>query len=365
MVLKEVKMKVFQNFSIHSWLRFVGVFMLLLGPYDLLLAAGNIIGTVGIVRGEAFIKVGSTVKRIEANAQINEKDRVEVSERGFVKVLMKDDSIITINEKSSMSFEKYKIKTKNDKKIVLKLDVGKVRALITKKVRTGHIKLKTKSVTMGVRGTDFLAHAYEKNGKPETDVLVVSGKVNVNLTKLNIPKFREIMLVPGHFIKSADARVVGNSKAVKRVPANLMKELKSNPDSFIPSNIKSQNEVKKESVKVKIKKKEAKASTTADSSTKVKIQEKDQGVSDDSHLKGANAVVDEIKEANDASVVTSTNENADVAEEETQEALENVVTEVVDKQQESVVSEKLNSLLDNPNLSDEARAIILRTLQNQ
>lgn len=359
-------MRNIRTISTPTFILIIGAFLCLFTPFEIVKAEGKVIGTVGIVRGEAFIKVGSTITRVEANAKIKESDKVDVSERGFVKVLMTDDSIITINEKTSMSFEQYKVKNKNDKKILLKLDVGKVRALITKKIRTGHIKLKTKSVTMGVRGTDFLAHAYEKDGKPETDVLVVSGKVHVNLTRLEIPKFKEVMLDPGNFIKSIDAKVIGNNKAIKKVPVNLMKELKANPDSFIPSSIKGQQEVKNDKVKLKVKKKSVKSSdSSGGATTKVKVQESNQGVEDTSHLKEANAVVEDIKESDDTNVVTSTNENADVVEEETQEALENVVSDVVEKQQESVVSEKLNSLLANPNLSPAARAIILQTLQNQ
>ena len=72
-------MKVFQNIPNYRYLWIIGILTLTLGHSNLLIAAGNVIGTVGIVRGEAFIKVGSTVKRVEANAQINEKDKVEVS----------------------------------------------------------------------------------------------------------------------------------------------------------------------------------------------------------------------------------------------------------------------------------------------
>jgi hypothetical protein len=225
-----------QNSSGLIYHFFLAIF-LFIGTSWQLAVATEPIGTVAIIRGEAFLKVGNVTSKVIPNSVIREKDLIEVSERGFVKVLMKDDSIITINENSKLSFDNFKIKSKEDRKVDYNLKIGKVRALITKKLGTGHINLKTKAVTMGVRGTDFLANAFERKGKIETDVLVVSGKVNVNLSNLKLPKMNDVDLTPGKFLSSVTVKEVGGEEAVREIPAQTLSDLRANPDAFIPESV--------------------------------------------------------------------------------------------------------------------------------
>lgn len=199
-----------------------------------ILGADNI-GTVAIIIGEAEISREDKVESIVKNHEIFEKDKISAKENGFVKALMRDDSIITIGADTNFEFNQFKLKDKNSRKVDLKLKKGKVRLLITKKLRKGFIKLKTKSLTMGVRGTEFLVSSKIVNGQEVSSVGVIDGVVSVEPApgvKLK-KKIDIVLLKEGEMLNSLDLTING-ADAIKPIAPKIIEELKADKGSFLP-----------------------------------------------------------------------------------------------------------------------------------
>ncbi|MDH5581322.1 MAG: FecR family protein [Bdellovibrionales bacterium] len=212
-------------------MRFLILFLLI----SFKLHGADQIGTVAVIIGEANITREGKSEPIVKNQEIFEKDKINAKENGFVKALLKDDSIVTIGSNSDFVFSQFKIENKNSRKVDLKLQKGKVRLLITKKLRKGFIKLKTKSLTMGVRGTEFLVSSQIVDGQEVTSVGVISGVVSVEpAAGVKLRKEVDVVFLrKGEMLNSTDLTING-ADAIKPIAPKIIEELKSDKGRFLP-----------------------------------------------------------------------------------------------------------------------------------
>ncbi|MEI8346953.1 MAG: hypothetical protein WCG27_05775, partial [Pseudomonadota bacterium] len=137
---------------------------------------------------------------------------------------------------------------KNDRQAVYDVSYGKLRALFINKSKEKDITLKTPTVSLGIRGTDFALNAFQNKGVWQTDVALLNGQLNV--TTINLDKNMnpdKIILEAG---KMVEARAMGNLEnkgtfKEYKIPQTMQQQLKSDPNkggSIFFSEI-SQNEV--------------------------------------------------------------------------------------------------------------------------
>lgn len=305
--------------------------------------AGQVIGTVGVVRGDAFFIINKKSQKIEPNSNIEEKGSVEVKEGGFVKILMIDDTVITVNEKSKIGFDEFKFESKKDRKSTYSLDAGKVRALVTKKLRTGHINLKTKTVTMGVRGTEFLVNSFEKNGVPQTDILLLSGKLTIDVKDLKIPNAKETTMQAGQFLSTVDMRDSQSVNVIKKVDPKFSKELKESPESFLPDKLMNEGGVLKGNINVNLLRRIKTKSSNSDESNATIKQFKTQ----------ESKVIVPV----DVPVISNVDSTVDKANESVQKT-----EQAIDKSTKQQIEERLKDAVIDAD--DSVKEIIERTLQN-
>ena len=120
------------------------------------LSAG--IGEVTALKGAVSLERKGFSQAIELGLELLRKDLITTKERSKVQVILNDDTVITIGPKSSYHFLEY-VETK-DPEVLMQLDHGFFKAVTGKigKLSPHRFKIKTRAASIGVRGTQFMAH---------------------------------------------------------------------------------------------------------------------------------------------------------------------------------------------------------------
>ena len=114
------------------------------------------IGTVLAVEGVAEVRAAQATEweRLRFRDGIFLNDTVRTAADGKLKVLLRDDSIMTLAEQSEMQFTDFRL-TAQQRRSIVNLYVGKIRLLTTRLFGTGSVaEVHTPNAVAGVRGSD-------------------------------------------------------------------------------------------------------------------------------------------------------------------------------------------------------------------
>src|SRR5436309_5969069 len=159
------------------------------------------IGTVLAVDGTAEVRAANatTWEPLQFRAAIFPNDTVRTAANSKVKVLLRDDSIMTLAERSEMQFTEFLL-TPQQRRTIVSLTLGKLRVVTTKIFGAGSTtEVRTANTVAGVRGTTFIVTFIPPE---ETEVAVLDGVVTVSN-----PKFPQLEPVPANF----HTQVIGNT----------------------------------------------------------------------------------------------------------------------------------------------------------
>jgi hypothetical protein len=165
------------------------------------------IGTVLAVDGTAEARAANatTWEPLQFRAAIFAQDTVRTGADSKVKILLRDDSIMTLAERSEMQFTEFLL-TPQQRRTVVSLALGKLRVVTTKIFGAGSAtEVRTPNTVAGVRGTTFVVIFIPPD---TTEVLGLDGVVTVR--NLN-PAIPQIEPVPQNF----RTRVLGNTAPEK------------------------------------------------------------------------------------------------------------------------------------------------------
>lgn len=152
------------------------------------------IGTVVLVLGNAFVKRGDVETKLSQGERVYEKDRVRTEGTSKLKIYLKDDSVITLGENTTISLDDYTFSLQEDtRSVVMNLIRGRLRAIVGKIFRGAgsRYEIKTPTSITGVRGTHFYIFAMENL----TRVILFSGEVSLKNILESIAG--EVVLNPG------------------------------------------------------------------------------------------------------------------------------------------------------------------------
>jgi len=161
----------------------------------LLAANKKPIGAVVAWTGDVYIyhegeSQGAKVKGMEG---IYYQDTIITSNRSRVKILMKDDSILSLGENGRLVIKDYLLEEASDERVsTFKIFAGKVRTLVGRVFRGGksHFRVETPTAIAGIKGTDFIVSTTEG----ESEIVSISGEVAVRNISPSIPD--EVVLKP-------------------------------------------------------------------------------------------------------------------------------------------------------------------------
>jgi len=232
------------------------------------LFAENSVGKIISLEGRAFIqKENSGFKKLKINDSVENGDTLKTSNNGKIKIVFMDNSVMFVASKSQLIVEKYNYNKQNkERSSVLNLLSGRVKLLVAKlSSQKRDFKIKTKTATVGVRGTEFIVSAENEN---ESEVLVLSGSVEV-FNPLDETK-KSILLSKNDIIKSIGALPIteayrASENDFKRLNSGLnirtMIKLKLDYNKLL-KNIKLKKLLKKNKINLNLNKKNKKNKKT-------------------------------------------------------------------------------------------------------
>lgn len=131
-------------------------------------------GDIVFVRGDAAIERGGKVSPARPQAALQQGDRIVTKEGALVKVLFRDDSVLTVGANSSLSVDQYQYDTVQKRSTsFFKLLFGKLRAIVG---RT-NLSVGTPTAVAGARGTVFFI--WYDTSTQTTGVSVIEGEVQL------------------------------------------------------------------------------------------------------------------------------------------------------------------------------------------
>ena len=198
--------------------------------------AHSAVGTVVKLRGKAIRVPKGTKNKVPLamNSALEVGDTIVTSKKSFLRVKMNDDTFFNLGPSSQLRISKFTF-TKVKRETLYSVARGQVRAIINKKAENDKaVVIKTKNVSLGVRGTEFLTNAYMVKGKATSDVVLLKGKVATNVSKLNIPQ-KSFNLKPGQAFNTNKLVADKSLASVKQVSPDVLASLTKNVDSFLPN----------------------------------------------------------------------------------------------------------------------------------
>ena len=133
------------------------------------------IGTITTLEGKATIKRGEESLIVLLGNEIEKKDIISTQENSKVKITLNDNTIISIGKESTLNIEEYVYDTTNpsDSKTELNFVKGAFHTITGQigKINPSKFKLKTKSASIGIRGTEIYGD--------ETKIACTKGTIEV------------------------------------------------------------------------------------------------------------------------------------------------------------------------------------------
>ncbi|BAF72801.1 outer membrane beta-barrel protein [Sulfurovum sp. NBC37-1] len=117
------------------------------------------IGYVSNFKGSADIVRSMNTLKVKNGTKIKVKDKIITQEKSRVKVILEDNTVVTIGANSTFVFDRYKFGTRDNSVADMHIERGFFRSVSGKigKLAPEHFKVKTIMSTIGIRGTDFSA----------------------------------------------------------------------------------------------------------------------------------------------------------------------------------------------------------------
>lgn len=168
--------------------------------------AQEIAGKAVSVSGKILIREAASPKANPRDLRVGDTVQagqvINSSSNGSAKILMTDKSIIDIGSSTLFKVDEYLLKKGSDRKVSLSIDYGKVRTSVNQPVgEKGQYRFRTKTATMGVRGTEFIVQSEIANPSGagaqavKNEITVVSG--TVSFTSPEVPRGQTMSLTTG------------------------------------------------------------------------------------------------------------------------------------------------------------------------
>jgi len=141
--------------------------------------AADLAGVVVSSSGKAWLLRGQEKQPVLVNTKVLAGDVVVTMRAGRVKLSMRDGSIVYVGAHSRIAVQDYSMRMAHLLRGSFRLLWGKARFYVTRLVERGSdFSVKTKTATIGVRGTQF-AVIYPKTGLPEGAEIAAPGSIDV------------------------------------------------------------------------------------------------------------------------------------------------------------------------------------------
>lgn len=116
------------------------------------------VGKITALSGKATLERGSSTIPVTLGSSLEAKDSIITTNDAKVQLTFNDNTIITVGKKSKFSIEEYLFDATTESTAKFNMVNGTIRAMSGKigKIAPDRFAVKTKTATIGIRGTDFI-----------------------------------------------------------------------------------------------------------------------------------------------------------------------------------------------------------------
>lgn len=143
-------------------------------------AVPKYIAQIKLLKGKVFKMTNGEMEEVQVGDRFSKTDTLVTGELSFAKIVVVDDTMISIGPKSELKFVNFNFVDKTNRQIAYELIKGQLRAHVKNKAKEGEIVFKTKLTAMGVRGTEILINQQVYKNKDISEYALLSGVADVS-----------------------------------------------------------------------------------------------------------------------------------------------------------------------------------------
>jgi hypothetical protein len=132
-----------------------------------------------LVKGQVFKKSGDRLEEVDNGERFSKNDTLVTGPSSFARLLVVDDTVISIGPSSELNFAEFDFIDKTDRKIVYNLIKGQLNGKVKHKAKEGDLKFKTRYTILGVRGTEILMNFKSHANHDVSEYALLTGKAEV------------------------------------------------------------------------------------------------------------------------------------------------------------------------------------------
>ncbi|MGE3608377.1 MAG: FecR domain-containing protein [Bacteriovoracaceae bacterium] len=159
----------------------------------------NYVGELKVFKGKVFkISPDGSKLEVQAGTRFFKNEAVITEEKSFAKIIMVDDTVMSLAQNSKLDFSEFKFIDKSNRHIVYSLVKGQLTGHVKIKAKEGDIQVKTKAAVMGIRGTEILVNHITIDDKEISQFALLSGSAEVvdyNKGKYPLEKAKMVTLI--------------------------------------------------------------------------------------------------------------------------------------------------------------------------
>jgi len=123
----------------------------------------NSVAKITALKGDVEIKSASVSINATLGASLQEKDSIITADKSKAQIIFNDNTIVTVGKNSHFSIAKYIFDDKNEPVAEFSMLKGAMKAITGRigKIAPQKFKVKTKTATIGIRGTNFTVVSME------------------------------------------------------------------------------------------------------------------------------------------------------------------------------------------------------------
>jgi len=138
----------------------------------------KIVGEIGLIEGMVILDS----KRVGNGAKVSKGSVIEVKEDSKATLILGRGTVFHLAAGSKMVVNEYGIVSETEERANLDLKFGRTRALILNQGGKREIKIRSRAVTMGVRGTEIFIDAPKEESRP-LRYFTLEGSADLHLTE--------------------------------------------------------------------------------------------------------------------------------------------------------------------------------------
>jgi hypothetical protein len=142
-------------------------------------AIPNFLCQLKLMKGTVYKKSGQDLVEVKVGERFNKNDTIVTGDQSVARVLVVDDTQLTIGPNSELNFADFEYMDKDNRKLLYHLVKGQLSGHVRQKAKDGDINFKTKYTVLGVRGTEILMNFRTVNNVDVSEYALVSGKAVV------------------------------------------------------------------------------------------------------------------------------------------------------------------------------------------